>query len=114
MFTFAALFLYGCSGNKIEKSISDNSLFVSKSEETYQCVRLRRGDKIELTGTVKAFNREGEKKFLLITDAGRKYILDENSSDLSAFEGKKIRIKSAILFEGNEEKLPVLTVIGLD
>ncbi len=98
---------------KAEKPINDPSLFVTKNTgsselPSYGCVRLRRGDRIELTGTVSGKKAGG--KEILTTSAGRKFILTGEKADLSP--GVIYQVKSVITFEGNDEQLPELSILS--
>ena len=98
---------------KAEKPINDPSLFAIKSTASselpsYGCVRLRRGDRIELTGTVSEKKAGG--KEVLTTYAGREFILTGDKADLSP--DVIYRIKSVITFEGNDERLPELSILS--
>ena len=107
---FAILILLsGCSKEDKSVSLADDSLFISKEDEAYSCVRLRRGDVIELDGILSSKNLK------LTTAEGRIFIIDSTDAAISAssFSGKKVHLKGSILFEGNDSRLPVLSVLEI-
>ncbi len=113
--TFFAILILSTAAacTKAEKPINDPSLFVTKSTgsselPSYGCVRLRRGDRIELIGTVSGKKAGGKK--ILTTSSGREFILTGEKADLSP--GTAYRIKSVITFEGNDEQLPELSILS--
>ncbi len=115
-FAFSVLILLsGCSKGEKTVSIADDSLFISKKDEAYSCVRLRRGDVIELNGIISCQNGENGEFITLTTAEGRTFILNETEDQVSvsSFSRKKVHLKGSILFEGNGSRLPVLSVIGI-
>ncbi len=118
-FIALALLLSGCIQSRSTEPIADDSFFISRNhsaaaaeEEPYQCVRLRRGDIIELDGEVLAEDSPSGKIIVLKTAAGRSFILDKiNAAAAGSLLNKKIHVKGKVLFEGNNEQLPILSVI---
>ncbi len=93
--------------------ISDPSLFSVKPDTSdelpsYGCIRLRRGDSIELTGTVSRVRKGTQIMILLTTAANRVFILQSGAASLTP--GTTYRTRSVITFEGNSERLPELAV----
>ena len=90
-----------------------SSLFIQqdKETETYQCIQIRRGDKITLTGKI-SLNETGKDaengSLILTSDEGRIFILKgELLPELSNFfltysETERIILKGTVLFEGRE------------
>ncbi len=96
-------------------SITDDTLFTTKGKKpddlpVYGCVRLRRGDILELTGEISLKNTGAHSNTVITTAAGRVFILTGAKIPAPGSGAKKI--KGSILFEGNEERLPELAVLS--
>ena len=83
-----------------------------KETETYQCIQIRRGDKITLTGKISLYaaGTDGENTGLILTsDGGRIFILkgdllpEINKFVLTYSKAERITLKGIVLFEGREE-----------
>jgi len=97
--------------------ITDNALFLTKNNESdelpvYGCVRLRRGDKIELEGTVSRTGEGTLQHTILTTSAGRVFILVQGKSPVPP--AGTYRVKSSIQFEGNNQRIPELAVLSFN
>ncbi len=121
-FIVLTLLLSGCMKGRQTEPIADDSFFISREDsaetaedEHYQCIRLRRGDVIELYGTVIQGASESGNSTLLKTAAGRTFILDDKGSIPAAgsIQNGKVHLKGKILFEGNNEQPPILSVIEI-
>ncbi len=84
----------------------DSALFIQKESDAYQCVQVRRGDRIELKGKLSMekgseelfFESTGERLYLLRGDlASELRILLTEKSDTP-----EITLKGTLLFEGLE------------
>jgi len=99
-----------------------SSLFNQKEAgetETYQCIQIRRGDIITLTGSIEFINEgpELDQKNLYFTSlGGRGFILKGDLlGEITIFsqslkETERITIKGTVLFEGLEERPAELEV----
>ncbi len=101
--------------NQPAESIANDSLFVTKKSQSdelssYECVRLRRGDTIELTGKVSIKKIYAHSRTILTTAANRIFIL--TGETLPSFLPGEYRVRGSILFEGNADRLPELTVLS--
>ena len=103
-----------------------SNLFIQKAKETdkaetYQCIQIRRGDKITLTGNIKfAENKtDSKQKVLSFTSlGGRTFLLEgEHLQKLTDFiktnnSNLLITIKGIVLFEGLEDMPAKLEVVN--
>jgi len=103
-----------------------SNLFIQKAKETdkaetYQCIQIRRGDKITLTGYIKfAENKtEPKQKVLSFTSLGGRLFLlkGEHLQKLTDFiktnnSNLLITIKGIVLFEGLEDMPAKLEVVN--
>ncbi|MCK5198796.1 MAG: hypothetical protein KAR21_10615 [Spirochaetales bacterium] len=96
-----------------EKQLS-SSLFIQQDEakETYQCIQIRRGDKITLTGKISLYENdldEDSESLILASDGGRVFLLkgkllpELNQFYLTYNETERVTLKGTVLFEGWEE-----------
>lgn len=96
-----------------EKQLS-SSLFIQQDEakETYQCIQIRRGDKITLTGKFSLYENdldEDSESLILASDGGRVFLLkgkllpELNQFYLTYNETERVTLKGTVLFEGWEE-----------
>ncbi len=104
----------GLSGTET-KNITDSTLFLTKTSNSgelpsYGCVRLRRGDRIELKGTVSKSGTGTQEHTVLTTSAGRVFILIEGKDSIPP--AGTFSVKSIIQFEGNDQRLPELSVLS--
>lgn len=83
-----------------------------KETETYQCIQIRRGDKITLTGKISLYAAgidEANTSLILTSEGGRIFILkgdllpEINKFVLTYSEAERITLKGTVLFEGREE-----------
>ena len=98
---------------------SDLFIQQDKETETYQCIQIRRGDIITLTGSIEFINDKTEldQKNLYFTSlGGRGFILKGDLlGEITIFsqslkETERITIKGTVLFEGLEERPAELEV----
>lgn len=99
------------------QNITDNALFLTKNSESdelpvYGCVQLRRGDRIELVGTVSTTGEGTQRHTILTTSAGRVFILVQGKSAIPP--AGTYRVKSTIQFEGNDQRIPELAVLSFE
>lgn len=88
-----------------------------KEEETYQCIQIRRGDKITLSGTLSMYETGDNLKYLMLSsDGGRIFLLKgELIPDLNQFfllynKTEKITLSGTILFPGLDKRPAELDV----
>ncbi len=103
------------AGDNKENSLS-SGMFAEKDDSGgYECVRLRRGDVIELDGRISRISDSGRTVYLFTTLENRKFILQRKSQDGTGLpENRTIHLKGIIIFEGNSDQLPVLEPVSLD
>lgn len=97
--------------------LSTNIFLQQNGKEPYQCIQIRRGDIITLTGHLEFINSEVEsekKRICLISSGGRTILLKgKRLSEISTFyqtiDGN-ITITGKILFEGREEQYAEMEV----
>ena len=94
-----------------------STLFIQQDKdneetEAYQCIQIRRGDKITLTGRISLFGTgiyEETASLILTSDGGRVFLLKgELLPELTKFflsydKTERITLKGTVLFEGLKE-----------
>jgi len=115
------LLLIIASALQAQSTPLSSDLFIQqdKETETYQCIQIRRGDIITLTGSIEFINDKTEldQKNLYFTSlGGRGFILKGDLlGEITIFsqslkETERITIKGTVLFEGLEERPAELEV----
>ncbi len=103
------------AGDNKENSLSSGMFAEKEDSGGYECIRLRRGDVIELDGRISRISDSGGTVYLFTTLENRKFILQRKSQDSTGLPEKKtIHLKGIIIFEGNSDQLPVLEPVSLD
>ncbi|MDA3939032.1 MAG: hypothetical protein PF693_06965 [Spirochaetia bacterium] len=119
------LFLSIVSFTSAQSQPLSSNLFLQqdKAEDTeiYQCIQIRRGDKITLTGRLSVYDNDEDLNYLILSsDGGRIFLLkgdlipDLKNFFLSHYKTEKIILKGTILFEGLDRRPAELEVSSFD
>ncbi len=93
-----------------------SALFNQKETDAYQCIQVRRGDKIELTGELSL--KPDSEELVFISLGGREYLLKGDLTLELLYQMKtaenriSITVKGIVLFEGLEERPAELEITG--
>ena len=100
-----------------------SSLFIQQDKETepYQCIQIRRGDKMTLSGTLSMYETGDNLKYLMLSsDGGRIFLLKgELLPELNNFfllynNTERFTLTGTILFEGLDRRPAELEVSAFE
>jgi hypothetical protein len=101
------------------QTLSSGLFFQQENEtEAYQCIQIRRGDIITLTGEIAFLNKDINENLIFTSLGGRIFLIKgELVSKLSEFiqrNNKIIIIKGKVIFEGLEDIPAEMEVISFE